>query len=133
MSAEPTHKPRLLVIDDEPLVLGMITRLLRRRYDVTSTTSGQDGLSLASQQPWDAILCDVMLPELNGPEILQRLEQQGSPAAAKLGFMTGGAFGTETSAYFDRLAPDEWLAKPFGAASLAAFVDRLVSRASDDV
>lgn len=133
MSAEPSHKPRLLVIDDEPLVLGMVTRLLRRRYDITATTSGRDGLSLATQEPWDAILCDVMLPELSGPQILQRLEQEGSPVAAKLGFMTGGAFGAETSAYLEALAPEEWLAKPFGAAALAAFVERLVSRPTSDV
>lgn len=121
-------KPRLLVIDDEPLVISMLTRLLRRRYDLTTTTSGIEGLRLACEEPWDAILCDVMLPELSGPQLLQRLEAEGRPVAAKVGFMTGGAFGSEASSFLDRLGRGGWLAKPFGLNELEAFVERLVER-----
>jgi CheY-like chemotaxis protein len=92
-AAVSTQKPRLLIIDDEPLVVSMLTRLLRRRYDITTTTSGVEGLRLASDEPWDAILCDVMLPELSGPQLLQRLQAEGRPVAAKVGFMTGARSG----------------------------------------
>lgn len=122
------QKPRLLVIDDEPLVISMLTRLLRRNYDITATTSGVEGLRLACEEPWDAILCDVMLPELSGPQLLSRLELEGRPIAAKVGFMTGGAFGAEASALLERLDRQGWLAKPFGLADLEAFVAKLVSR-----
>lgn len=124
-------KPRLLIIDDEPLVISMLTRLLRRRYDITTTTSGVEGLRLACEEPWDAILCDVMLPELSGPQLLQRLEAEGRPVAAKVGFMTGGAFGSEASSFLERLGRDGWLAKPFGLNELEAFVERLVERPVD--
>lgn len=129
-AAATSRKPRLLIIDDEPLVISMLTRLLRRRYDITTTTSGVEGLRLACSEPWDAILCDVMLPELSGPQLLQRLEAEGRPVAAKVGFMTGGAFGSEASSYLERLGRDGWLAKPFGLAQLEAFVERLVERSS---
>lgn len=131
--SQPRAKPRVLIIDDEPLVIGMLTRLLRRRYDITTTTSGLEGLRLASNQPWDAILCDVMLPELSGPQLLRRLEADGNETAAKLGFMTGGAFGHEASELLTRLGRGGWLAKPFGVAELEAFVERLVSRSTGDV
>lgn len=127
------HKPRVLIIDDEPLVITMLTRLLRSRYDITTTTSGVEGLRLAASEPWDAILCDVMLPELSGPQLLQRLQAEGSPVVAKVGFMTGGAFGSEASSFLERLGKDGWLAKPFGAADLEAFVARLVGRSIGDV
>ena len=127
-AAATSPKPRLLVIDDEPLVISMLTRLLRRRYDLTTTTSGIEGLRLACEEPWDAILCDVMLPELSGPQLLQRLEAEGRPVAAKVGFMTGGAFGSEASSFLDRLGRGGWLAKPFGLSELEAFVERLVER-----
>ena len=127
-AAATSRKPRLLVIDDEPLVISMLTRLLRRRYDITTTTSGVEGLRLAASEPWDAILCDVMLPELSGPQLLQRLEAEGRPVAAKVGFMTGGAFGSEASSFLDRLGRGGWLAKPFGLSELEAFVERLVER-----
>lgn len=125
-------KPRLLVIDDEPLVITMIARLLRRHYEITTTTSGVEGFRLACDEPWDAILCDVMLPELSGPQLLQRLEAEGRPAAAKVGFMTGGAFGSEATSFLDRLGKDGWLAKPFGYAEVEAFVARLVDRSAGD-
>jgi CheY-like chemotaxis protein len=125
-------KPRLLIIDDEPLVISMLTRLLRSRYDITSTTSGVEGLRLASHEPWDAILCDVMLPELSGPQLLRRLQTEGSPVASKVGFMTGGAFGNEATAFLDGLGKDGWLAKPFGVVELEAFVARLAARAIGD-
>lgn len=125
-----SDKPRLLVIDDEPLVIAMLTRLLRRSYDVTTTTSGVEGLRLARDTPWDAILCDVMLPELSGPQILEQLQSEGRPVAVKVGFMTGGAFGVEATSFLDRLGRDSWLAKPFGLADLEAFVARLVGRSA---
>jgi two-component system NtrC family sensor kinase len=127
------RKPRVLVIDDEPLVITMLTRLLRRRYDITTTTSGVEGLRLACDEPWDAILCDVMLPEMSGPQLLDRLQQEGRPIAAKVGFMTGGAFGSEATSLLERLGKGGWLAKPFGLAEVEAFVDRLVGRSIDDV
>ena len=130
-AAASTQKPRLLIIDDEPLVISMLTRLLRRRYDITTTTSGVEGLRLASDEPWDAILCDVMLPELSGPQLFERLQAEGRPVAAKVGFMTGGAFGSEASSFLEGLGRDGWLAKPFGLAQLEAFVERLVERSRE--
>jgi len=127
-AAVESPKPRLLIIDDEPLVITMLTRLLRRSYEISTASSGPEGLRLASAQPWDAILCDVMLPELSGPQLMRRLEAEGKPVAAKMGFMTGGAFGAEATAFLDGLGKDGWLPKPFGAAQLEAFVARLVQR-----
>ncbi len=132
MNAEPT-KPRVLIIDDEPLVIGVLTRLLRRRYELTTTTSALDGLRLASDESWDAILCDVMLPELSGPQLRQRLASEGKDVAARMGFMTGGAFGSEAGEFLEGLGQDEWLPKPFSGAELDAFVARLVGRSTSDV
>jgi CheY-like chemotaxis protein len=132
MNSAPS-KPRLLIIDDEPLVIGMLTRLLRRRYEITTTTSGVEGLRLASDQPWDAILCDVMLPELSGPQLWRHLESEGKAAAAKMGFMTGGAFGSEAADFLAALGPGGWLPKPFGLTEVEAFVERLVGRSLGDV
>lgn len=132
-AAAMSRKPRLLIIDDEPLVITMLTRILRRSYDITTTTSGVEGLRLACDEPWDAILCDVMLPEMSGPQLLERLVQEGRPIAAKVGFMTGGAFGSEATSLLERLGKGGWLAKPFGLAEVEAFVARLVGRSIGDV
>lgn len=123
-------KARVLVIDDEVLVVEMLARLLRRRYDVTTATSGREGLRLACQGPWDAILCDVMLPDLGGLAVLEQLQQERPQVLPQLGFMSGGAFGDDGRELIGRLGPDGWLAKPFGRAQLEAFIGRLVEQSN---
>lgn len=125
-SSSPTPpKPRLLIVDDEPLVGNMLKRLMRRKYDVTTTTSGQEGLRLATTQDWDAILCDIMMPELSGPEFLRRLESEREELVACLGFMTGGAFDKETRAFLDQRGEEGWLSKPFRYDEVKGFVEKL--------
>lgn len=127
-----TAKPRVLVVDDEPLVGTMLRRLLSRSYDVTATTSGAEGLRLATEQQWDAILCDVMMPGLGGPDILRRLRRQKHPSAACIGFMTGGAFDTTTRAFLDQLGRRGWLPKPFGRQEVETFIEGLRAPQRDD-
>jgi len=127
-SAAATPKPRILVVDDEPLVCTMVSRLIRRRYDVTTTTSSNDGLRLARTQRWDAILCDIMMPELSGVEFLDRLRADGATAAHRIGFMTGGAFDPEVQTFLEGLGERGWLPKPFGRAEAEAFIESIRTR-----
>ncbi|MEM7158592.1 MAG: response regulator [Myxococcota bacterium] len=117
--------PRVLVIDDEPLMCGMLARLMRRSYDITTTTDGREGLRLAAAEPWEAILCDVMMPELSGAEFLKRLRVEQASLAQRVGFMTGGAFDPKTREFLESLRPRGWLSKPFGHAEVQAFIESL--------
>ncbi len=129
MAAPPaTRRPRLLIIDDEPLVGRMLCRLLSGLYETTAASSGNAGLQAALGEPWDAILCDIMMPDLSGPELLRKLQQQQHANASKVGFMTGGAFDAETKAFLQRRDEEGWLAKPFTLVEVRAFVEQLCSR-----
>ncbi|HEX4119816.1 MAG TPA: response regulator, partial [Verrucomicrobiae bacterium] len=66
--------PRLLIIDDDRDLCRLIKDYLEPLgYEVNSAYNGADGLERALAEPWSAIILDVMLPALNGFEVLKRL------------------------------------------------------------
>jgi len=65
---------RLLIIEDEPHLLGTLAEALREDgYAVDEAADGEDGLAKAKLWDYDAIVLDVMLPKLNGFDVLERL------------------------------------------------------------
>ncbi len=70
---------RLLVVDDDPDILDSLTMLLEARYAVTPAEDGTSALELLSQQPFDAVVLDLMLPVLDGTRVLEQLRQRGNP------------------------------------------------------
>jgi PAS domain S-box-containing protein len=69
-----TNRPTILAIDDMPANLVMLGTALDSEFKVQFATSGQKGLSLASESPPDLILLDVMMPEMDGYETCRRLK-----------------------------------------------------------
>ena len=74
--------PLMLIVDDEPSNRMLLTRLFQRDFQVTSVDNGQDALDVLAQAPFDLVLLDVMMPKMNGIEVLQRLRQK--PATAEV-------------------------------------------------
>lgn len=123
---EDTPRPRLLVIDDEFQVGQMLQRLLRRDYDVTAVTSAAEALPLAREGTFDAILCDVRMPGMTGPEFYVALSGEHPEVARRVGFMTGGTFESDVRALIAAQGDRGWLAKPFTREALHEFLARLV-------
>jgi DNA-binding response OmpR family regulator len=68
------HRPRLLVVDDEEDVRLLITRILSEKgYDVVEARNGEDALERLREQPVDLMVLDLMMPEVDGWEVLRRL------------------------------------------------------------
>lgn len=68
---------KVLVVDDEPSIVTLLTfNLEKEGYQVASATDGLDGLQLALSESFDFIILDVMLPSLDGIEIMKRLRQE---------------------------------------------------------
>ena len=69
---------KILVIEDDRFIGEMYVRSLRHEnYEVDWVVDGHDGLVAATGKPYDAILIDIMLPEMRGPEILKALRGNG--------------------------------------------------------
>ncbi|HEY6099603.1 MAG TPA: ATP-binding protein [Anaeromyxobacter sp.] len=120
------RRGRVLVIDDEPGIGTAIQRVLRRDHDVVAATSGREALSvIKSASDFDAVLCDVMMPELTGMEIYRVLRAELPELAERVVFMSGGAFTPEARAFLSEV-PNRSIAKPFDPTALRAVVARIV-------
>ncbi|MCK6572053.1 PAS domain S-box protein [Myxococcota bacterium] len=118
---------RVLVIDDEPIIGRAVARTLGNRYAVTPVTSARDALErLDRGERWDAILCDVMMPEMDGPAFFEALERSHPDLVPRLSFMTGEAFGDRAEAFLaeSRLPV---LHKPIPRETLVRVVDALTA------
>ncbi len=70
-----TSKPSILVVDDTPANLTLMTGLLQDLYQVRAAISGEKALKIASaDSPPDLILLDIMMPEMDGYEVCRRLK-----------------------------------------------------------
>jgi CheY-like chemotaxis protein len=115
--AADAAKARILVIDDEDMI-GMILRRALKGHDVTVLSSAKDALTrIVAGERYDAILCDLMMPEMTGVEFHAALTAQFPDQARALMFLTGGAFNSETAAFLAAV-PNERLEKPFDIARL---------------
>jgi len=121
-------RARVLVIDDEPAILRAFRRVLFA-HEVTAVTSGVEAVQkLADGASFDVIFCDVMMPEMSGVEVYERIRDRHPGQECKLVFVTGGAF-TEPAAQFIESVSNHKLKKPFSGSSLRALVAS-VSRAN---
>ncbi|HYQ01399.1 MAG TPA: ATP-binding protein [Polyangiaceae bacterium] len=118
-------RARVLVIDDEPAILRAFRRVLSA-HEVVSASSGPEAMAkLADGRRFDAIFCDVMMPEMSGVEVYQRIREQHPGQEHKLVFMTGGAFA-ELAAHFIESVDNPKLKKPFTGSTVRALVSAVM-------
>ncbi|MEO6602032.1 MAG: ATP-binding protein [Polyangiaceae bacterium] len=114
-------RARVLVVDDEPAILRAFRRVLFS-HDVSVAASGLEAIQkLGESSPFDVIFCDVMMPEMSGVEVYQRIRERFPGQEHRLVFMTGGAFA-EPAARFIEETSNPKLKKPFTGSSLCALV-----------
>ena len=83
-------KKKVLVIDDENDILLIIKSALHEEgYDVTTANNGYDGLALAEDASPDLIILDIMMPEMDGFEVLQQLKENEKTAQIPVVILTG--------------------------------------------
>src|SRR5437868_14632271 len=118
---------RILVVEDEPRLLRNLAKALREEgYAVDTAEAGDEGLYKAETYNYDAIVLDVMLPRLDGWEVLARLRKQKQTPVLMLTARDAGkdrVRGLDTGA-------DDYLVKPFDLSELLARLRALIRRSS---
>jgi signal transduction histidine kinase len=123
----PAHA-RILVIDDEPLFGRTLSRALQE-HDMTVVECAEDAFAkLAADANFDAILCDLQMPDIGGPGVLDRITRDWPHLATRVIFMTGGAFTRESREFVEN-ATQTILTKPFPLEELRAAIGALMAGA----
>lgn len=129
-SEKSTHlkvrRSKVLVVDDEPLLLKLIYRTLSDEHDVVVKESSLEALHFIRTNPnFDIILCDLMMPEMNGMELFDKVTDYFPEMSRRFAFMTGGAFTDAANRFITNLE-NKKLDKPFTPASLKIFVKQFL-------
>jgi two-component system response regulator PhoP len=118
---------RILIIEDEARLAANIARSLRESagYAVDLAADGEDGLFMAESNPYDAILLDLMLPRLNGSQVLKRLRaaKRHTPV-----MVLTARDEKESVVSLLNSGADDYLTKPFDLGELLARVKALIRR-----
>jgi two-component system OmpR family response regulator len=119
---------RILVVEDEPDLLSSLAQALREEgYAVDEAVDGEDGLYKAQSSDYDAVVLDVMMPKLDGWELLRRLRSAKKTPVLMLTAKdrtSDRVRGLDTGA-------DDYLVKPFDLTELLARLRALIRRASN--
>ncbi len=115
-------RPTLLVVDDEPVNLSLLNSLLRGPYNVRAATSGAIALQVAQVEPLpDLVLLDIMMPDMDGHEVLKRLRADPVTHDIPVIFITALAHASDEEFGLDLGAAD-YITKPIQPAVLLARV-----------
>ncbi len=117
---------RILVVDDEPELLEFVTmRLEANNYTVVTAPGAKEGLAKALSEQPDLILLDVMMPGMDGFEVLRRLKRQPQTRAIPILMLTAkGETGEIMKA--QHLGATDYIIKPFESKDLLRAVERIL-------
>jgi sigma-B regulation protein RsbU (phosphoserine phosphatase) len=121
MSDPAPAAPSILVVDDTPANLAVVSELLRDRYRVRAATSGAKALELAKANPPDLVLLDIMMPGLSGYDVLERL--RADPALCHVPvIMVSAVDELQSVIRCIKLGAEDYLSKPIEPTLLDARV-----------
>ena len=119
---------KILIIEDEPDMRRNISSLLRYlEYQPIEAENGRTGVALAKREKPDLILCDVMMPELDGHGVLQALQQDSELALIPFIFLTAKGEKDDLRSGMD-LGADDYLTKPVANAHLVRAIEARLRR-----
>ena len=122
-----TKRRTILVVDDEESNAEIVSRALAiAGYEVDSTTSSTHAFTMIERRRYDAVIADVRMPALSGPELYARTCALRPEMVRRFVFVTGDTEGKETLDFLAR-SRCAYFMKPFNLERLIAAVDMLVA------
>jgi two-component system, OmpR family, response regulator len=124
-------RPKLLIVEDDPNIVELLSASLRfAGFDVTTATNGGDAVTIAKDNRPDLVVLDVMLPDLDGFEVIRRMRDGG--------VRTPVVFLTARDATDDKirgltLGGDDYVTKPFSLEELTARIRAVLRRSSGEL
>jgi two-component system NtrC family sensor kinase len=109
----PVRDKRILVVDDESMITGVLADMLRADgHQVDSAENGAVALRKLCGQTYDLILCDIKMPEVDGPALYREIQRRCPDLVQRFIFLTGDILSREAAAFLERTGAPS-LSKPF--------------------
>ena len=119
----------ILVVDDEPAIARALAQILRREgHMVDTAANGRLALAQLAAQTYDLLVCDLRMPDLDGPGLYEALRQQHPRLLARVIFLTGDTLSPEVRAFLEQAAVPR-LTKPCRAADVRRLVAQVLQEA----
>jgi CheY-like chemotaxis protein len=112
------------------MLCSAVERILRPHHDVVLTTLAAEALPrLEAGERFDLILCDLMMPRMNGMDFHAALQRLRPELTGRVIFLTGGAFTPQAKSFLERI-PNRRVDKPFNARALLAVTREVLATVS---
>lgn len=125
-AAAPEGRRSLLIVDDQEQIRDLIADLFADRYTVLQAADGRQAIEVMKRQRPDLILCDIIMPAMNGPELVKELKSNPFTASIPVVFLTSKVSLADHISGYD-LGVEAYIPKPFHPRHLQAVVNRLIS------
>lgn len=119
-------KPIVLVIDDNSDIRSMVGQLLNNEYNIITASNGKEGVRMAARYVPDLIICDVMMPVMDGMECCRRIKSEVTTSHIPVLMLTACTMDEQRIEGYDNGA-DGYLSKPFSSAVLLSRCASLIS------
>ena len=118
---------RILIVEDDKILAKTVEQCLGNKYDVDHAYDGEEGVLYAKQQIYDAIILDIMLPVMNGYEVLSKIRNEKIFTPV---LILTAKDGINDKIKGFRSGADDYLVKPFNREELIVRVEALIRRVS---
>jgi DNA-binding response OmpR family regulator len=125
---------KIVCIEDEPEMVDLMKLILSRKgYQVIGALGGAEGLEIIARENPDLVLLDLMMPDINGWEVYQRMKSDDAMSQIPVIIVTAKteSIGKVIGIYVARV--DDFINKPFGPQELVDSVERVLSRQRDQL
>ncbi|OWP62405.1 response regulator [Hymenobacter amundsenii] len=124
------HTPHILLVDDEPNIVMSLDFLMRKAgYQVSIARNGTEALEAVSQTPFEVVILDIMMPDVDGYQVCRQLRQRPDRAGTRVIFLSAKSKEEDVAEGYAAGA-DLYLTKPFSTRQLMAQVKLLLPATS---
>ncbi len=125
---QPRGRKRVLFVDDEVTILVAYRRALGRRFDVEIADGGEKAIAMLDQgRVFDAIVCDIMMPGVDGEALYDEIMRRDTELAQRIVFCTGGTFTSRSSTFAARI-PNLIFEKPVDLGLLERAISQIAAK-----
>jgi two-component system response regulator VicR len=122
-------KGKILCIEDEPQMIDLFRLILETHgYEVIGAEGGQEGLDAMRAEKPDLILLDLMMPDMDGGDVYQRMKQEAELRDIPVVIVTAKAAPIDKVLWINVVKVDDYLTKPFGPSELIGSIERVLAR-----